>query len=192
VVERIGRSVTTATARLEQDGKLIALATSTFSSAWAGPELAELSIPDVAPPDPGPQPPRTLPGAPAPAFLERLEIQPRFGAPPFSGAERSEVGGWMGLAEEREIDALTLVLLADAWFPAPWPRLAALAPAPTIEMAVLFRSPLPLHHSLLLGRFRTALVRDGFFDEDGVLWAPDGMVVAQSRQLALLIGAQAS
>jgi hypothetical protein len=43
----------------------------------------------------------------------------------------------------------------------------------------------------LLGRFRSRLTRDGFFDEDGLLWAPDGTLVAQSRQLGLLIGAEA-
>jgi hypothetical protein len=42
-------------------------------------------------------------------------------------------------------------------------------------------------HSLLLGRFRNRLVRDGFFDEEGELWAPDGTLVAQSRQLGLLL-----
>ena len=80
--------------------------------------------------------------------------------------------------------------LADAWFPAPWPRLAELAPAPTIDLTIHFRSPLPLPDSLLLGRFRNRLVRDGFFEEDGELWAPDGTLVAQSRQLGLLIGAR--
>jgi acyl-CoA thioesterase len=80
--------------------------------------------------------------------------------------------------------------MSDAWFPAPWPRLRRLAPAPTIELTVHFRAPLPLPDTLLLGRFRTALVRDGFFDEDGALWAPDGSLVARSRQLGLLRGAE--
>jgi hypothetical protein len=40
---------------------------------------------------------------------------------------------------------------------------------------------------------RTVLrrVEGRFFDEDGELWAPDGTLVAQSRQLGLLIGAEA-
>jgi acyl-CoA thioesterase len=115
---------------------------------------------------------------------------PRFGDPPFSGSEHGLVGGWLGLRERRELDAPAIALLADAWFPAPWPRLAELAPAPTIDLTVHFRSPLPLPDSLLLGRFCTGLVRDGFFEEDGELWTPDGTLVAQSRQLGLLLGAR--
>ena len=61
-------------------------------------------------------------------------------------------------------------------------------PAPTIDLTVHFRVSLPLDDTLLLGRFRNSLVRDGFFDEDGELWLGDGTLVAQSRQLGLLIG----
>ena len=67
--------------------------------------------------------------------------------------------------------------------------LAELAPAPTIDLSVHFRAPLPLPDSLLLGRFTSDLVRDGFFEEDGELWTPDGTLVAHSRQLGLLLGA---
>ena len=82
-------------------------------------------------------------------------------------------------------------MLADAWYPAPWPRLSELAPAPTIDLTVHLRSPLPAPGPLLLGRFRSRYVRDGFFEEDGELWSADGTLVAQSRQLGLLIGATA-
>jgi acyl-CoA thioesterase len=148
-------------------------------------------MPEVGPPDPerapGPAPTRANP----PEFLERLTMQHRFGAAPFSGAEIGETGGWLGLREERPIDALALAVFADAWFPAPWPRLAALAPAPTIELTIHFRAPLPLPDGLLLVRSRSSLVREGFFDEDDEIWAEDGTLVAQSRQLGLLIGARA-
>jgi len=128
-----------------------------------------------------------------PPFLEKLEMQHRFGAPPFSGAAQAEIGGWLGLREERPIDAAAIAVLADAWFPAPWPRLKALAPAPTIDLTIHFRAPLPIEgERLLLGRFQTTLVRDGFFEEDGELFTPDGTLVAQSRQLGLLLGAEAA
>jgi acyl-CoA thioesterase len=190
-VERAGRTLSTVTARLEQDGRLIALALGAFSTAWPGPFLSDAPMPDVAPADESrPLIPDVADGRPRPEFAERLTMQRRFGDLPFTRSDSAVVGGWLGLLERRPIDALTVVVLADAWFPAPWPRLSELAPAPTIDLTVHFRAPLPLPDGLLLGRFRSRLVRDGFFDEDGDLWAEDGTLVAQSRQLGLLMGAQ--
>jgi hypothetical protein len=121
-----------------------------------------------------------------------MVFQRRFGELPFTRAGEGLVGGWLGLTEsDRPIDALTIAILADAWFPAPWPKLPEFAPAPTIDLTIHFRSPLPAAGPLLLGRFRNSYVRDGFFEEDGELWSPDGTLVAQSRQLGLLLGAKA-
>ena len=197
-VERQGRSLSTLSGRLTQGGKLIALGLAAYSVAWESPLLDHPGMPRVEPADPGDRPApdaeRDLPAGDfprknPPPFTQRLSMQHRFGAAPFSGAERGEVGGWLGLRERRELDAPVIAMLADAWFPAPWPRLAELAPAPTIDLTVHFRTALPLPDTLLLGRFTSDLVRDGFFEEDGELWTPDGTLVAQSRQLGLLLGA---
>jgi acyl-CoA thioesterase len=190
-VERAGRSLSTVSGRLDQDGRLMGLALGAYSKPWPSPLLDEAPIPEVEPPGERETPPQELRNAPPPRFLARLTMQRRFGAKPFTGADSSEVGGWLGLRERRPLDAPAIAILADAWFPAPWPRLTALAPAPTIDLTMHFRAPVPLEDGLLLGRFRTRLVRDGFFEEDGELWAPDGTLVAQSRQLGLLLGAEA-
>jgi acyl-CoA thioesterase len=191
VVERAGRGLTNASARLEQSGRPIALALATFAGPRESPELTESPMPEVEPPADREQPRRELPGTDAPNFVELLALQPRFGSEPFSRAESTLTGGWTGLRERREVDAAVLCVLADAWYPSPWPRLAGLAPAPTVEMSVYFRAPLPQPDALLLGRFRCAQVRDGYFDEEGELWTRNGTLVAQSRQLALLFGASA-
>jgi acyl-CoA thioesterase len=192
-VERAGRSLSTVSGRLEQDGKLIALALAAYSKPWPSPLLQDTAMPDADPPEELREAPgEEFPRADLPPFLRRLSMQHRFGAPPFSGAERAEVGGWLGLLEARPLDAMAIAVLADAWYPAPWPQLTELAPAPTIDLTIHFRTPLPLPDTMLLGRFHSSLTRDGFFDEDGELWAPDGTLVAQSRQLGLLLGAQAS
>jgi acyl-CoA thioesterase len=190
-VERAGRSLSTLSGRLEQGGKLIALALGAYSKPWESPLLDDAPMPAAAPADQA-RPPVSaeFPRRDPPPFTERLTMQHRFGQPPFSRADRAEIGGWLGLRESRPLDAAAIAVLADAWFPAPWPRLAELAPAPTIDLTIHFRTPLPLPDSLLLGRFTNKLVRDGFFEEDGELWAPDGTLVAQSRQLALLLGAR--
>lgn len=188
-VARAGRSLSTVTARLEQHGELIALALGALSAPRGGPVITDTAMPEVEPPSA-----REIPAGAGvrtpPPFTERVTMERRFGERPFTGAEHMEVGGWMGLRQTRPVDALTVALLADAWFPAPWPKLRKLAPAPTIELTVHFRAPLPLPDTLLLGRFRTEVVRDGFFDEGGELWAPDGTLVAHSRQLGLLLDAE--
>ena len=189
VLERAGRSLSSVSARLEQDGKRLGLALGAFSSAWPGPELTDeaLAMPAVAPPEGRTGFELVAGRQQAPSFLGQLTMQHRFGEAPFTGSDHGEVGGWLGLREERPLDALAVAMLTDAWLPAPWPRLQELAPAPTIDLTVHFRAPLPRPDGLLLGRFRSRLVRDGFFEEDGELWAEDGTLVAQSRQLGLLI-----
>ena len=189
-IERAGRSLSTVSGRIEQGGKLLALALGAYSIPWESPLLGGVAMPSVAAPE-GREPVADLGRGAPPAFTERLTMQHRFGDKPFSGSAQGMAGGWLGLREERPVDALTIAVLADAWFPAPWPRLKALAPAPTIDLTIHFRVPLPLPDTVLLGRFENRLVRDGFFDEDGELWTPDGTLVAQSRQMALLLGAEA-
>jgi acyl-CoA thioesterase len=39
----------------------------------------------------------------------------------------------------------------------------------------------------VLARFSSKTSHGGFFEEDGEIWAPDGTLLAQSRQLALLV-----
>jgi acyl-CoA thioesterase len=189
-VERAGRTLTSLSGRLEQNGKLMGLALAAFSTAWESPLLDETQMPDVDPARGRTSEPRGVPAVAPPPFVDRMMFQHRFGPPLFSSADRAEVGGWLGLREERPLDAPAVAVLSDAWFPAPWTRLSAPAPAPTIDLTIYLRAPLPIGDPLLLGRFRTHLVRDGFFEEDGELWTPDGTLVAQSRQLALLIGAE--
>ena len=192
IIERAGRSLTTAGVRMEQEGKPLALGLATLSTPWTGPLLSDARMPDVDPPEDRNTPRQTPAGAPQVPFRELVTMQRRFGSDLFSQADSGEAGGWLGLREERPVDAATILILADAWFPTPWPRLPEFAPAPTVEMSVYYRAPLPLPDSLLLGRFENRLVRDGFFDESGELWAPDGTLVAQSRQLGLLLGAEAA
>jgi hypothetical protein len=113
-------------------------------------------------------------------------LQPRFGDPPLSGSARGEAGGWIDLPEADGLGGAALCVLADGYYPAIWARLTELHAAPTIDLTVHVRAPLPVEGPLL-ARFTTKLVRDGYFEEDGELWTRDGTLVAQSRQLALLL-----
>jgi acyl-CoA thioesterase len=192
VLERVGRSLSTLSARIEQDGSTVALALAAFSVPWSAPEIADLEMPDVAPAEPTREA-GTLLQYGAPEFTKHIVLQPRLGALPFAGSEQPmEIGGWLGLSEPRAIDALSLAFFSDALFSPPFIRLTEPATSPTIDLTVHFRASLTLAaerdpDELCFTRFRTGLVHEGFFEEDGVIWAADGTVLVQSRQLAIMM-----
>jgi len=192
VVERKGRSLSTLSARMEQEGRMTALALAAFSVPWAGPEISDIDMPLVDPPD-ATRKPGSMIERGAPPFARHLIIQPRLGGVPFSGADQPmELGAWLGLAEPRPLDALALAFFTDALIPAPFMRLPKPNAAPTIDLTVHFRTQMPREpdpdpRELCLVRVRGGLVREGFFEEDTVIWAADGTVLAHSRQLALLM-----
>jgi acyl-CoA thioesterase len=190
VIERAGRSLTTLSARMERDGSLVALALAAFSVPWSAPEISELPPPDVAPADRlrGSRLPDT-----APHFTRHLVLQPRVEAAPFTGSdEPMEFTAWVGLADPRPIDALSLAFFCDALLPAVFMRLTDPSVVPTIDLTVHFRTSMPGSaardpQELCLAQTSTRVIHDGFFEEDGVIWAADGTVLAQSRQLAIVL-----
>ena len=192
-VERSGRSMSTVSARMEQDGRPAAIALAAFSTAWPG--AVEFDHTERrAVPDPEEIEPLERPGL-TPPFRQHFEFRPAIGDPLMSGSDRALSGGWMRPVEPRPLDALLAASLADAWPPAVFPMARERPfPAPTIELTIYFRAPLPVlgatgEADWVLGRFESRLARDGFFEEEGVIWTRAGEPIVQSRQLALAIAA---
>jgi len=190
-IERAGGSLTTVSARMEQDGKLLALALGAFSRSRPGPTFADLGPPTV-PPATSIEP--MVPGPPAPVITERFVSRLAIGRTPFSGqtsTEMAETGGWLQLAEPQMVDPIVAAAYMDAWVPAIFSRSGGFVAVPTVDLTVHFRAALPLASAraddAYLVRFRTTTAADGFIEEDGELWSPDGVLVAQSRQLALML-----
>jgi acyl-CoA thioesterase len=124
---------------------------------------------------------------------ERFEARPALGPEPFSGGDRSEVGGWLRLTEPRPYDPLLVATISDAWIPAAFARMTPedRVGVPTVDLTVHFRSAIPASlraddHVLVV--FRTCVANEGFVEEDGEIWTADGTLLAQSRQLAVLLG----
>ena len=190
-VERQGRSLSTLSARMEQGGVVTALALAAFSVAWDAPGARELPMPHLAAPDPERRStPKLFKGAPE--FTRQLVMQPRVGAVPFAGSGAPmRIGGWIGFPEHRRVDALALALFCDAWFPPSFIALDAPAISPTVDLTIHFRQAISECDcdpaALCLGVFETRLLHDGLFEEDGVIWANDGTVLAQSRQLGIIM-----
>ena len=186
-LERAGGALSTLSARLFQSGQLVALALAAFSRPrTTGIELCEARMPEVPPPAGCPPLERRIP------IHQRYEHRWAIGAQPFSGGDRALAGGWIRLAEPRCVDAAQAAAFADAFPPAIFsaPQVERLAGGiPTIDLNVHFRASLPragaAADAFTLAVFRSRVAREGFVEEDGELWSEDGVLLAQSRQLAL-------
>ena len=187
--ERTGRTMSTMTARMEQEDKLVAVGLASFSSARRGPEFAEISMPEVPPPDSLEQ----VTDRPDFPFGRHFDFRRALGPEPGERSDTAEHGVWMRLREPQLPDYPLVTQLCDAWAPAVFARLGeggGGAGVPTVEMTYHFREMLPQEGARpddwYLGVFKTTLARSGFIEEDGWLWSRAGRLLAQSRQLAIL------
>jgi acyl-CoA thioesterase len=191
-VEREGRSMSTVTGRMLQDDKLVAFGVASFSAPRSGPEFFDLGMPEV----PGPEdlePNRDRDDFP---FGRQFDFRPALGPTPGTTerSDRAELGIWLRLREPQVVEHVVVTQLLDAYAPAVFAKLGAGgggAGVPTVEMTYYYREPLPLEGARLddwyLGIFRTTTARAGSVEEDGWLWSRDGRLVAQSRQLAIVM-----
>ena len=183
---------------MSQGGATMALALAAFSVPWTGPEISGLPMPEVEPPSPERRPGALIaPEQGGPPFGRHIIFHPRIGGVPFAGGEQPmEAGGWLGLVEPRPLDAPALAFFTDALIPGPFMRLRRPTPLPRSTSRSLPRraSARPARRRGRTDRTswcsptRASAIHEGFFEEDALIWARDGTLLAQSRQLALLVG----
>lgn len=187
--ERAGRTVSYLTARLRQGDRLLATAQAAFAVLNPdSPSFADPTFPGYPPPEAveGPnEPPAAVP------MRGRYDFKHVLGAPWDGPSTRAETGGWIRLREARPYDAALVAALSDAWYPAIFTRLPRPVGVPTIDLTVHIRSVQAVQRlapdDWIAVRFRTTVADEGFLEEDGELWAPDGTLIAHSRQLGLII-----
>jgi acyl-CoA thioesterase len=122
-----------------------------------------------------------------------VEHRPAAGPLPLSGADRAELLVWMRLVEDRPLDELLLTFLADSAPPALYAVLRDAVPMPTADLTVHLAPPRDRPPGpWALGVVRGLIAADGYAVEDGELWAPDGELLATSRQLRRVLTAPAS
>jgi acyl-CoA thioesterase len=188
-IERAGRGLTTATGRLVQGGRTVALAVGSF----ARERESSVAFDEVPPPDLLPEGERPDLGPPGmrPPVNAKWRTLPAIGGGMRAGGH-AESGGLIRLAEPRPMDALALVAAMDGWIPPIFVRHPEPVGVPTVDLTVHLLRPLP-HHGTDAGtdyvcRFVTDVAAGGHLLEDGELWAPDGTLLARSRQLAVVLG----
>jgi acyl-CoA thioesterase len=183
-VERAGRSYSAVSIRLEQDGAPMTLALATLGELPEdGPAWAAAPRPEAVPPD---QAQRVSPDeSNVPAFMRNYDMRWALGR----DGEVPGSGGWLRAREPRRLDAPLVAAMTDAWAPSAFVALGRFVAAPTLDLTIHIRRPLPpagmAPEDHVLVRFSSRLSVAGVWEEDGELWTPSGELLAQSRQLAL-------
>jgi acyl-CoA thioesterase len=182
---REGRRTSTSQARMHQDGKevLRVIATFTDFDHADGRTLSLAMMPDLPSPDDLIDP---LAGVDLPGITVADRVEFRVAqAPSWLHGQPSgdpSMTFWMRFADGREPDLLSLPFLVDAAYPAVM-EIGEL-PSATIELTVHLRDrPAP---GWLACQINTRHIAGGFHEEDCNIWDTRGVLVAQSRQLAIL------
>lgn len=188
-VERAGRSLTSASARVIQGGETVALALAAFSADWPGRhDHAALEPPEAADPETSPAPVRN---DRRPPIFNRWQFRAPLGPPPLTGGDEALSGGWLRLDPPQVPDQFVVAAMTDAWYPALFGVMGEARGMPTIDLTIHFREPLPLPGATAgdwcLTRFTSGWSRGGFVEEDGEVWSSGGVLLAQSRQLAITL-----
>jgi len=180
-VAKVGKSYSTASARLLQGGTERVRVLATFGDLLhaEGPTHIRGEPPRV-PSREAPRPPRPS----EPAIVQRFEMCLAEETVRWAQGEKTgeaEVRGWIRFADGRLPDGRSLLLFADA-FPPPVFNVIGVGWVPTLELTVHVRAR-PASE-WLRGVFRTRFLFGGHLEEDGELWDEQGTLVALSRQLA--------
>lgn len=186
---RRGRTLTTARARLVQEGKarlevIAAFGDLAVAKSDSSPKVT-LAAPTLPPPSACPERSGEAQGVALP-LLDRVEIRVNPEDTAIGGSGRAEISGWIRLRDQTPTNTIAAVTFADAFPPALFGLLGVIGWVPTIELTVhVRRKPAT---PWLMGRFVTDDLQGARMIESGALWDETGALVAQSRQLGLLLG----
>lgn len=209
-IERAGRTVSNVTARMIQDGKPVALALAAFGvdrDDTIGFDetdgLAEF-FGDSPVPTPEQIPVSELDPDRDVPMRGHYDLRWVLGDLPFSAIttgstgsassgsdapvrRRALCGGWLRPAEPVPIDEVVLAAMSDAWMPPVFSRAEVELAVPTVDLTIHFRAlpPDPLGFCFVF--FDSPLASSGYIVEHGRILSPEGRLLVESRQLAVLI-----
>lgn len=187
-VVRIGRSTGVVRGNLTQDQRLRLVSSAVFADLGSPASTVET---ELAPPPPIiPRPEDCTPRAEIPQgvelpILDRVDVRVHPEQLQGRRTDRAQLDGWVRFIDETPPCPLSAVLFADVFPPSPLTVVGATGWVPTIELTVhLRRRPVP---GWIQARFVTDDLHEGRMIESGCLWDESGALVAQSRQLGLLM-----
>jgi len=175
--------MTTTSARLLQEGRVLQVAHAVSSTPWPGLAYDEYVRPRDA--DPGDAPRFGPPGGPG--HFQNADVRLDPDVIPFGGGDEALVAAWLRPLAGEPIDAAWLVAMCDVLPPAVFSRTTGPVKAATLEYLVHLATGEPAvaagDHVYL--SCRSPLSNDGFAVEDATMWGPDGRVLAVARRTRL-------
>lgn len=182
---RTGRTLSTARASLYQDDKarieVLAAFGDLTQSVGVDTEI-RIPAPVVSPPEDCVQRSGARQGIHLP-ILGRVDI--RLLPESTKQVKRAELSGWNRFVDDREPDTRSLLLFVDTFPPSPFPLLGEIGWVPTLELTVhIRRRPAP---GWIQTHVKTEDLYLGRMIENGKLWDSEGNLVAQSRQIGLVM-----
>ncbi|MCV4288042.1 thioesterase family protein [Pseudomonas capsici] len=189
---REGKAVSQVLGRAMQNGQVMTLMQGSFGAARE-------SVVAVAA-DPAPEL-KALEHCPAlpfisgvmPEYMRFMEVRWALGGLPFSNTRSPAIGGYVRFRDEVEPQPLTeahILAMVDTWPPALLPHLSKPAPGSSLTWTIEFVQPQPALNTLDWCSYRAVIehARDGYGHTAAMLWAPDGQLVAISRQTVTVFG----
>jgi acyl-CoA thioesterase len=182
-VERTGKSMTTTSARLLQEGRVLQVAHAASSTNRPGLAYDDHVRPRDA--DPGDTPRFASPAGVG--HFQNADVRLDPDVVPFGGGDEAWVAAWLRPLGGEPIDATWLVTMCDLLPPAVFSRTTGPVAAASIEYVVHLATGEP---AVPPGEYvylscRSPLASEGFAVEDATMWAPDGRVLAVARQTRL-------
>lgn len=186
-VLRTGRTLSTVRATLTQAGKARLTVLAAYSDLGNPAGLdADITLPAPAMPDPDQCVQRSAEaqGVHLP-ILDRLDtrLDPSCAIP--GASSEALMRGMIRFRDGRAPDSRSLLLFTDSFPPSPLSKLGSVGWVPTLELTVhVRRRPAP---GWIVAELRTDDLNEGRMVETGALWDSKGNLVAQSRQIGLVM-----
>lgn len=171
------------------DGTVAVVSTATVVTAlrretWGATDLSMPSAPAV-------DAIRHMPRIPSPAWLARYDMRWFRGAMPREWNDQespdSVTAMWVRDEPPRPLDYPSLLALSDVFYPRVWLRRARTTPIGTVSFTVYFHvdddtlAACGSRH--LLAHAKGQRFFNGYFDQSGDLWSPDGILLATTHQI---------
>ncbi|MBD2859608.1 thioesterase family protein [Spongiibacter sp. KMU-158] len=185
---RDGGSVTHIQGELVCDGQVATAVNAAFGKAVANPaKVVAASIPKDLPA------PESCPSVPyvegfTPAFTQHFEMKFVYGQPPLAEADNADYGVWLRFKQPTEISTSSLIAIGDM---PPLPGFN-LAKFPALGSSLTWYLEFPTELTDIDPEgwwyydYRCQAAGDGYFNNFGTIWAPDGRAAMFTRQVAMV------